>query len=135
MSPDPFKAKVYLREGCPFSFKFLLFVTEAGIRDQLELIRCNPDAPDFPAVKARLESCLHKPATFPTVEIEPGRYLSDSDALIEYYAARNGIARDRLPALAFYLDTVLPQLRRLHETEATPQAQGRPPPRAVTPRA
>jgi len=118
MSPEPFKAKAYLRDGCPFSFKFLLFVTEAGICDQLELIRCDPEAPDFRAVKATLESGLRKPATFPTVEIEPGRYLSDSDALIEYYASRNGIAAERLPALSFYLDTILPQLRRLHESDA-----------------
>lgn len=118
MSPDPFKAKAYLMDGCPFSFKFLLFATEAGIRDQLELIRCDPLAPEFHAVKARLESGLHEPATFPTVEIEPGRYLSDSDALIEHYSARNGIEPGRLPALSFYLETVLPQLRRLHEIDA-----------------
>lgn len=118
MSPDRFKAKAYLREGCPFSFKFLLFATEAGIRDQLELIRCDPDAPDFPTVRSRLEAGLHRPATFPTVEIEPGRYLSDSDALIRYYASRNCIEVDRLPALSFYLETVLPQLLRLHASDA-----------------
>jgi len=118
MSADPFKAKAYLMEGCPFSFKFLLFVTEAGIGDRFELISCNPDAPDFEAVKARLESALNKPATFPTVEIAPGRYLADSDALIGYYAARHDAAPDRLPALSFYLETVMPQLRRLHEIDA-----------------
>lgn len=34
-----------------------------------------------------LQAGLYKPATFPTVEIEPGRYLSDSDDLIEHYAS------------------------------------------------
>ena len=118
MSPDRFKAKAYLKEGCPFSFKFLLFLTEAGIRDQLELIRCNPDAPDFPAISSKLQAGLHKAATFPTVEVEPGRYLSDSDALIEYYASRNGIEISRLPTLSFYLETIFPQLLRLHESHA-----------------
>jgi hypothetical protein len=118
MGPDPFKAKAYLREGCPFSFKFLLFVTEAGIRDQLELIRCDPGGPDFPTIRSKLQAGLHKPATFPTVEIEPGRYLSDSDALIKYYAARNGVEVSRLPALSFYIGTIFPQLLRLHETDA-----------------
>lgn len=118
MNPDRFKAKAYLKEGCPFSFKFLLFVTEAGIRDQLELIRCDPQAPDFDAVRSKLEAGLHKPVTFPTVEIEPDRYLSDSDALIEYYASRNGIEITRLPALSFYLDTIFPQLLRLHASNA-----------------
>ena len=32
MDPIPFKPKAYLREGRPFSFKFLLFASEAGIR-------------------------------------------------------------------------------------------------------
>ena len=119
MGRDPFKAKAYLREGCPFSFKFLLFVTEAGIRDQLELIRCDPGAPDFQTIKSKLQAGLHKAAAFPTVEVEPGRYLSDSDALIKYYATRNGIEVSRLPALSFYIETIFPQLLRLHESDAT----------------
>jgi len=115
MSSSPFRPTAYLREGCPFSFKFLLFVAEAGIRDQLELVRCNPHAPDFQAIKSKLQAGLHRAATFPTVEIEPGRYLPDSEALIEHYAAENGIDVGRLPALSFYQQTILPQLQRLHE--------------------
>ena len=37
MSSNAFKAKAYIKEGCPFSFKFLLFMTEAGLFDQMEL--------------------------------------------------------------------------------------------------
>ncbi len=118
MSPDPFKAKAYLRAGCPFSFKFLLFLTEAGIRDQLELIRCDPAAPDFQGVRAKLQAALNRPPTFPTVEVEPGRYVSDSDALIGYYASRNRIEVSRLPTLSFYIETIFPQLLRLHASDA-----------------
>lgn len=115
MNSAPFKPTAYLREGCPFSFKFLLFLAEAGIRDQLELVRCNPHAPDFQAIKSKLQAGLRKTPSFPTVEIEPGRYLSDSDALIEHYASENGIDVGKLPALSFYVQTILPQLQRLHE--------------------
>lgn len=111
----PFKPTVYLREGCPFSFKFLLFLAESGLRDRFELIRCNPDAPEFEAIKSRLQAGLHKSATFPTVEVAPGRYMSDSDALIRHYASDNGIEAARLPALSFYVETIFPQLQRLHE--------------------
>lgn len=119
MSPTPFKPKAYLREGCPFSFKFLLFASEAGIRDKLELIRCDPEAPEFKAIRSRLQAGLHKPATFPTVEIEPGRFLSDSDELIEHYASMYHIEVNKLPALSFYLQTIFPQLLRLHARQWT----------------
>lgn len=115
MSSVPFKPKAYLKEGCPFSFKFLLFAAESGIRDRLEVIRCNPDAPDFQAIRSKLQSGLHEPATFPTVEVEPGRYLSDSDELIRYFADRQGVELASLPALSFYVQTILPQLLELHQ--------------------
>lgn len=119
MSRIPFKPKAYLREGCPFSFKFLLFASEGGIRDKFELIRCNPDAPGFEAIRSSLQAGLHKPATFPTVEIEPGRFLSDSDDLIEHYASLYHIEVEKLPVLSFYLQTIFPQLLRLHESQWT----------------
>ncbi len=105
-----FKPKAYIKEGCPISFKFLLFVTEAGLADHLEVIHCNPQAPGFEALESKLEAGLRKPVTFPTVEIEPNRYMSDSDALIEYFAAKRHIEITRLPALSFYLQTIYPQL-------------------------
>lgn len=118
MSAIAFKPKAYLRESCPFSFKFLLFLAEAGIADQLTVIRCKPEAPDFEAIKAKLQSGLRRSVTFPTVEVEPDRYLSDSDALIEYFASKHQIDVQRLPALSFYIQTILPQLVRLHESHS-----------------
>ena len=115
MSPQAFKAKAYLKEGCPFSFKFWLFMVEAGLADRIEVIRCNPDDPGFADIKARLTAGLGKPATFPTVEVEPGRYLSDSDALVEHFAAKHGVDASRLPAFAFYKETIYPQIVKLHE--------------------
>jgi hypothetical protein len=115
MSSLPFKAKAYLKEGCPYSFKFLLFMVEAGLSNQIEVMRCKPDGPAFEAVKAKLAAVRGAPATFPTVEIEPGRYEADSDRLIEYYAARNRIEVGNLQALTFYRETIFPQLVELHE--------------------
>ncbi len=114
MSAQDFKAKAYLREGCPFSFKFWLFMVEAGLSEQMEVVRCDPDDAAFEAIKAKLSAALHKPASFPTVEIEPGRYQADSDALIEHYAKKHGIDARGLPALAFYRETLFPQLQQLH---------------------
>jgi hypothetical protein len=115
MSAQSFKAKAYLKDGCPFSFKFWLFMVEAGLADSIEVIRCAPDSADFEAVKAKLAQALGKAASFPTVEIEPGRYQSDSDALIRYFASRDGVKAEGLPALAFYKETIFPQVVELHE--------------------
>lgn len=115
MSPQSFKAKAYLKEGCPFSFKFWLFMVESGLSDRIDVIRCNPEDPQFDELKARLAAGLGKPGTFPTVEIEPGRYESDSDELIQHYATREGVLLGRLPALAFYTETIFPQVVELHE--------------------
>ena len=118
MKLQPVKAKAYLKEGCPFSFKYLLFMVEAGLRDQIEVIRCDPSDPEFDAVKARLSASLHRPASFPTVEIEPGRYVSDSDALIRHYATKNDVSESSLTALAFYTETIFPQTLELHEQKS-----------------
>ena len=114
MTMPPFKAKAYVQEGCPFSFKYWLFMLEAGLEHQIEVVRCDPEGPGFETVKAKLAQGLGKAASFPTVEIEPGRYLSDSDALINWYAERNEIDAGGLPALQFYKETIFPQLLQLH---------------------
>ena len=114
MASGDFKAKAYIKEGCPYSFKFLLFMTEAGLLDRIEIVRMDPDDPSFAATKARLSEGLGKPATFPTVEIEPGRFMSDSDRLIEHFCARENVRADALPVLSFYKQTIFPQLEKLH---------------------
>jgi hypothetical protein len=96
---DGFKAKAYVKEGCPFSFKFLVFMAEAGLLDRIEIVRLAPEDPAFDETKARLSEGLGKPATFPTVEIEPGRFMADSDRLIERFAELEGIRAAELPVL------------------------------------
>jgi len=112
-----FTAKAYLKTDCPFSFKYLLFMVEAGLRDRIEVIRCKPSSAQFEGIKDMLASATGQPATFPTVEIEPDRYMSDSDRLIEHYARANNVAPGDLPALSFYKAGIFPQLQELHEKD------------------
>ena len=114
MNQKAARAKAYLKEGCPYSFKYLLFMAEAGLLDRVEAIRCDPDSLDFEATTDMLAAATGKSAMFPTVEIEPGRYLSDSDRLIEYYAQAANVSPRDLPAFTFYKETVFPQLDELH---------------------
>ncbi len=115
MSTETFKSKAYVKEGCPFSCKFLVFMAEAGLLDRIEIVRLDPQDPGFSAQKEKLTERLGKPVSFPTVEIEPGRFMTDSDRLIELHAGRAGVSSDALPVLSFYEETIFPQLIELHQ--------------------
>jgi len=95
-------SKAFLLQTCPFCFKFLLFMTEAGLRDQIEVITFDAEAADYQEKRTELKSLLGRDVAFPTVEIEPGVYQSDSDALIEHYAKKHGIDQETLTTLEYY---------------------------------
>lgn len=114
MAEPPFKPRAHLKEGCPYSFKYLLFMAEAGLVDRIDVRRYEDESPEYEAAKEKLGEATGKQAEFPTVEIEPGRYMTDSDELIAHFARRHGIDAAKLPALSFYKETIFPQLEELH---------------------
>ena len=115
MSSGEFRAKAYVKKGCPFSFKFLTFMSEARLLDRIEIVRMNPEDPGFEAKKDELSRHLGKAATFPVVEVEPGQYMTDSDRLIDRYAGQAGLKPDAMPVLSFYKETIFPQLIELFQ--------------------
>ncbi len=110
MTSNTFKPTAYIKDGCPFSFKFLVFAAESGLLDELKVVRVRDADPGVDALKQRLSEKLGKQVSFPTVEIEPDRYMADSDKLIEHYAQQLGAAADGLTVLPFYKETILPKL-------------------------
>jgi len=122
MTAEPFVAKAYLKIDCPYSFKYLLFMSEAGLLDIIEIVRCDPGSAAFERVKQKLADATGEPATFPTVEVEPDRYVSDSDRLIDHYARAHHVRASDLPALSFYKKGIFPQLQELHEGHARSHA-------------
>ena len=110
-----FRAKAYIKEKCPFSFKFLVFMAEAGLTDRIEIVRLDERDPRFAATRNMLSGHLGKPATFPVVEVEPDVYMADSDRLIERYAAEAHLEADTMPVLSFYKQTIFPQLIELFQ--------------------
>jgi hypothetical protein len=125
MSAATFKPKAYVKDGCPFSFKYLVFMAEAGLLDAIDIVRLRESDPDFEVAKRELGQRLGKAPTFPTVEIEPGRYLTDSDRVIEHFAERNGVRPGELPVLSFYKETIFPQLGELFQIKKARQAAPR----------
>ena len=115
MSHDSSKAKAYVKEGCPFSFKFLAFMAEAKMLDEIEIVRLREGEAEYETAKRKLGEHLGKAASFPTVEVEPNRYMTDSDRLIEHYASRKGLRPDEMPVLSLYKQGILPKLFELHK--------------------
>ncbi len=115
MSSETFKAKAYIKEGCPFSYKFLAFMAEAQLLDEIEIVRLREGDAGYEATKRMLDERLGKAATFPTLELEPGLYMTDSDRLIEHYAKREALRPDEMPVLSLYKQGILPKLFELHK--------------------
>jgi hypothetical protein len=109
------KAKAYVKVGCPFSFKFLTFMAEAMLLDEIEIVRLQEGDANYEPTKRKLAEHLGKAPTFPTVEVEPLRYMTDSDRLIEHYAARHGLRPDDMPVLSLYKQGIFPKLLELHK--------------------
>ena len=120
MSKATFKANAYVKEGCPFSFKLLTFMAEAMLLDEIEIVRLQEGAADYEPTKKMLAEHLGKAPSFPTVEIEPNRYMTDSDRLIEHYATRDGLRPDDMPVLSLYKQGIFPKLLELHKLKTAP---------------
>ena len=121
-----FKPKAYVKDGCPFSFKYLVFMAESGLLDAIEIVRLRESDPDFEIAKQQLSQQLGKPLTFPTVELEPGRFLTDSDRIIEYFAEREGLRPGEMPVLSFYKETIFPHLGELFQIKKARRESGTP---------
>lgn len=87
---DHFKPVAYIKEGCPYSMKLLSFLTEANLADRVNIVRCSVGTPTMDEVRQKLQSATGDAPTFPTVEVEPGQFRTESTELIEYFAQRYG---------------------------------------------
>ena len=97
-----FVPTAWVRTNCPYSFKFRLFVVEAGLAKKFHFVPMTPGSKDFEEIKSQIEHRSGRKAQFPTVEVAPGTFMTDSDELIEYFAAQYGKSANELETLSFY---------------------------------
>lgn len=83
---ESFKPVAYLKEGCPYSQKLLDFLVEENLTDRVEIVRCASGSPTMEAVREKLSSATGQAPQFPTVEVSPGEFRTESDELIRYFA-------------------------------------------------
>jgi hypothetical protein len=85
---DQFKPVAYIKEGCPYSMKLLDFIEGAHLQDQIDVVRCAAGSPVMDAVKQKLSEATGTSPRFPTVEIGPGEFKTESSELIRYFKQR-----------------------------------------------
>ena len=106
------RPQAYLKSSCPFCFKFVMFMAEAQLMDRIEIVRIDAsNQEEMNHYRQLLQEQTGTPASFPTVEIRRGEYLSDSDVLIDYFAGEYGVDATALPGLAYYKANLLPAYR------------------------
>ncbi len=80
-----FKPVAYVKEGCPYSMKLLDFLVDSKLTDRVEIVRCRAGTPTMDAVREKLSSATGDTPKFPTVEVQPGEYRTESSELIRYF--------------------------------------------------
>jgi hypothetical protein len=96
-----FRPVVYLKDLCPWCFRFRLFLLESGLQDRFDLRVFVPGYAEEVAIREELAPHFDK-VTFPTVQVAPGEFLADSAALVTHYAAEAGIVVRDLKLLDQY---------------------------------
>lgn len=116
--PEPALSKpvVYLKKGCPFCFKLRLALLEAGMLDCIELTEFAEGTAQQAQIREKLSPALED-LSFPAAEVERGKFMKGSDALIEYFLGQKGIKADALPTLQAYIDGPLGQLLECNKND------------------
>ena len=117
MSKATFKANAYVKEGCPFSFKFLVFMAEASLLDEIEIVRlarrrCRLTRP----TKQQARRASRQAGV---VSDRRDRAGSLHDGLRPTHRAlreaAKGYGPTSMPVLSLYKQGILPKLFELHK--------------------
>jgi len=96
-----FTPVAYLKQGCPFSFKFLLSITEMGLLDKIQIEEVIDGEERMEQIRALLSEHLTK-ASFPSVQVEEGKFMNETNDLIQYFANKYEKDIESLTLVPFY---------------------------------
>lgn len=113
MTEAPFTPTVYLKAGCPFCLKVRLFLLEAGQLDSVVLREFVPGTEGETEIRGLLDPVVEK-VTFPTAELTPSNFTTESDAIVAHFAERAGVEPEALPTYQSYLTGVFKNLGTLY---------------------
>ncbi|MGO4568419.1 glutathione S-transferase N-terminal domain-containing protein [Rhizobium sp. 2YAF20] len=103
MTNPTFKPVVYVKENCPFCLKVRLFLLEAGMMEAVEIRDFAPGSKQEEDIRAELSPHLAQ-VSFPSAQLEPGRYIAESDDIIAFLAVKSGREPTSLPVFENYVE-------------------------------
>lgn len=112
MTSDTFKPVVYLKENCPFCLKVRLFLLETGLASEVESRDFVPGTEQEEKIRAELSPHLDK-VSFPAAQLEPGRYVAESDDIVDFFAANAGRDPASMTVYRNYVDGVFAMSMKL----------------------
>jgi glutathione S-transferase len=114
MGESSFTPILYLKDECPFCLKVRLFLLEAGLLGRFDIREFVPGDDREQAIRAELAPHFEK-VTFPTLQVAPGEYINESDAIVDRYAREAGVDPKELTAYRWYTDGVMQRMRSLFQ--------------------
>jgi glutathione S-transferase len=112
-----FTPTVYLKEYCPFCLKVRIALLETGLADEVEIRQFSPGTAEESAIKEELAPHFEK-VTFPSAQLEPGKYMNDSDAIVDAVLDEAGADRASLPVLDSYVNGAFKNMMKLYRENA-----------------
>lgn len=103
MTDGDFMPVLYLKQNCPFCLKVRIALLETGPHDGIVQHDVAGGSPQDEAVRATLAPHLTR-IGFPTAEIAPGRFLTESDEIVAWIGERAGRDPATLPVYRNYVD-------------------------------
>ena len=107
------KSKLFVKGGCPFSYKFIIFLNEINKLDDFEISVAHADAASYEEITMYILDKSGQKASFPTVETDEGIFLVGSDELILHYSEIYNKSRDDIKMLSYWENNMMPRMRNV----------------------
>ena len=107
------KSKLFVKGGCPFSYKFIIFLNEINKLDDFEISVAHADASSYEEITMYIFDKSGQKASFPTVETDEGIFLVGSDELILHYSEIYNKSRDDIKMLSYWENNMMPRMRNV----------------------
>lgn len=107
------KNKLFVKAGCPFSYKFIVYLNEINKLGDFELHVAHADEESYEEITMYILEKSGQKASFPTVESSEGIFLTGSDELIEHFSSVYNITRDNIEMLKYWENNMMPRMRNI----------------------
>lgn len=104
---------LYVKGGCPFSYKFLIYLNETNHLSDFTIKVAHADQESYEEITNYLRKKTNNSASFPTVETLNGEFLSGSDELIQKYSEIYKIPRKDIKMIDYWENSMMPRMRNV----------------------